>query len=680
MRFRSTSPYLFLAAAACCCLTTRISAQSANSGRNIIVFVADGLRNGSVNSTATPAMISIRNGGVYFANSHSLFPTFTTANGSAIATGHQLGDTGDFSNTIFSGYPVYNTGNFGNLPGTQTPFVENNQILSDLNDHFNGNYLNEVTLMSLARQHGYNTASVGKVGPVAIQDVTQINPVVGQFPTPNTVFIDDATGSAAGIPLSAQIQASLNSASLAATAPTRSNGCAATASCNNGFSGNNTTPGTTSANLTQQQYFADAATKAILPAFAQSSKPFYLLFWSRDPDGTQHNQGDSLNSLTPGINGPSAVSAVSNSDANLAQLVRYVQSNPALANNTDIFLTADHGFSTISKHETDANGGVVNDFASTITYKDATGRQEVNTGFLPVGFLAIDIAHEFGLPLFDPDTVITNNGVRSYVPVDTSIPQATATRLQHSVSGDGLIGGTGSIINTTDAKIIVAANGGSDLIYVPSHDAATVRRLVDFLSRQSYVGGLFVDDTFSSDIPGALPLSSIGLMGNSATPRPAISVNFKTFQLDPANLQSGIEIADSSLQEGQGMHGSLSRSDTFNNIAAIGPDFKAGYTDPSPMSNADIVPTLAKLMNIDLPFNGTLQGRVLWEAIKGSNDTPPVPRSVAVSGTAAAAGVSTVLEYQQINNERYYDRSCLVSSSVIASAASSPCTAGPVNK
>jgi len=28
-----------------------------------------------------------------------------------------------------------------------------------------------------------------------------------------------------------------------------------------------------------------------------------LVFWSRDPDGTQHNQGDSLNQLVPGING-----------------------------------------------------------------------------------------------------------------------------------------------------------------------------------------------------------------------------------------------------------------------------------------------------------------------------------------------------------------------------------------
>ncbi len=637
----------------------RVHAQSSTSPRNIIIFVADGLRNGSVNAQTAPTMLSIRNNGVYFANSHSLFPTFTTANASAIATGHQLGDTGDFSNTIASGFPVYNTGNFGLPPGTQTPFVENNLILSDLNDHFYGNYLNETALMALARLNGYNTASVGKVGPVAIQDVSQISPVQKTLPTPNTVFIDDATGSAAGIPLSVQVQNALTASGVGVIAPGRTNGCAATAQCSNAFSGTNTSPGTTSANLVQQQYFADSVTKAILPVFGQSSKPFYLLFWSRDPDGTQHNQGDSLNSLAPGINGPSSLAAVKNADNNLAQIVAYVQSTPALANNTDIILTADHGFSTISKHEVDATGqNFVSDYASTFTYKTTAGRQEVNTGFLPVGFLALDLAHQFGLPLFDPDTILGSGATRTYAPVDPTIAQATASVLQHPAAGDGLIGGTGAILNTTDARIVVAANGGSDLIYVPSHDAQTVRAIVAFLAQQSYVSGIFVDDSYSGDIPGALPLSSIGLVGSSVTPRPAISVDFKTFYLDPANLQTGIEIADSTLQEGQGMHGSLSRADTFNNIAAIGPDFKSGFVDPSPMSNADLAPTLASLMNINLPFMGNLKGRVMKEALRGTTDLPVVSREKHTSGYSN--GVATVLLYQLLGDERYYDEACLV--------------------
>jgi hypothetical protein len=138
--------------------------------RNVIIFVADGLRHGSVNAQDTPALWSIRTEGVHLENSHSLFPTFTTANASAIATGHGIGDTGDFSNTIWAGFAIYDTGNFGLAPGTPTPFIENDQILADLDDHFHGNYLNEETLLGLACAQGCNTAAIGKVGPVAIQD------------------------------------------------------------------------------------------------------------------------------------------------------------------------------------------------------------------------------------------------------------------------------------------------------------------------------------------------------------------------------------------------------------------------------------------------------------------------------------------------------------------------------
>ncbi|MBV8307344.1 MAG: alkaline phosphatase family protein, partial [Gammaproteobacteria bacterium] len=69
---------------------------------NLVLFVPDGLRSQIVDSQQAPAMAELREKGVNFINSHSVSPTFTTANASAFATGHQLGDTGDFSNTIFT--------------------------------------------------------------------------------------------------------------------------------------------------------------------------------------------------------------------------------------------------------------------------------------------------------------------------------------------------------------------------------------------------------------------------------------------------------------------------------------------------------------------------------------------------------------------------------------------------
>ncbi|WP_335219852.1 alkaline phosphatase family protein [Nostoc sp.] len=93
---------------------------------NVIIFITDGLRPSKVNAQETPNLHEIRQQGVNFVNSHSLFPTFTTANASAIATGHYLGDTGDFSNTINVGFPVKNTSD------SPVPFLENDAVLGEL--------------------------------------------------------------------------------------------------------------------------------------------------------------------------------------------------------------------------------------------------------------------------------------------------------------------------------------------------------------------------------------------------------------------------------------------------------------------------------------------------------------------------------------------------------------------
>jgi len=608
-------------------------AAKATPARNVIIFVADGLRPGSVNSTDAPTITSLRKLGVSFQNSHAIFPTFTTPNAAAIATGHYPGDTGDYSNTIYSGYPV--------LGGTSTPFLENNGILSDVDEHFGGNFLDESTLLATARQLGYNTAAVGKVGPALIQDVTQGNRVNGSVPIPSTVVIDDSTGKAGGLPIDPKIYLRLVQSGVAVTAPDRSNGTStapgSSAALNNGISGSNTTPGTAAANTVQQRYFADATTRAILPSFQESGKPFALVYWSRDPDGTQHNQGDSLNSLTPGINGPTSKAAVRNADDNLKQIYDYLKVNPRLARNTDIFVTSDHGFATISKHEIDAQGGVTHAYASTLTFAG------VNPGFLPPGFVAIDVAHALNLPIFDPDVTASNK--TSYASVDPT--KGVRTR-----NGDALIGGTGTIASP-NPTVVVAANGGSDLIYVPNRDPKVVAEVVDFLSRQDYTSGLFVDDAFGS-IPGSLPLSSINLKGSSKLPTPTIVVNFKTFSTNPADpLNSAVEIADSGLQEGQGMHGTFGRQDTFNNMLAIGPDFRRGLKDTAPVSNADVALTLAKVLGFNLGGTGTLTGRVLTESLVGGKSVKST--RATLTGDPSAAGTATQLNYQKVGNTLYFD-------------------------
>ena len=222
-------------------------AEAAEPAHNVILFVPDGLRAVMVAPETAPTMAALRDQGVDFKNSHSLFPTFTTPNASAMATGHYLGDTGDFSNTIYAGYPVPGAGN------SVTPFLESDPVLGDVDEHFSGDYLDEVTLLEAARKAGLSTATIGKLGPALIMDPTERT---GKF----TIVVDDQTGTDKGIPLSPELVDGLKAAGLAVQTPGRGD---------NGKPGDAKTPGTSSANVTQQAYFADVMTKVVLPMFKE---------------------------------------------------------------------------------------------------------------------------------------------------------------------------------------------------------------------------------------------------------------------------------------------------------------------------------------------------------------------------------------------------------------------------
>ena len=76
--------------------------------------------------------------------------------------------------------------------------------------------------------------------------------------------------------------------------------------------------------------------------------------------------------------------------------------------------------------------------------------------------MAIDLGRALGLPLFDPDA---KNAL-----VD-------AQNEQHPRRSNGVIGG-----DPANPDVIVAGNGGADLIYLPNLDAAALaRRVVDAL-------------------------------------------------------------------------------------------------------------------------------------------------------------------------------------------------------
>src|SRR6266851_5695817 len=562
---------------------------------SVVLFVPDGLRAVSVDPATAPTMAAMRDRGVNFANPHSLFPTFTTPNASAMATGHYLGDTGDFGNTIYTGAPIAAAG------GSVLPYLEDDRVIDEVDDHFAGNYLDEEAILKAARDAGFSTAAIGKLGPVFIFDHTARDGMT-------TIIVDDATGSAKGVPLSPEVTSALAAAGLPGKTPGRGA---------NGDAGSATVPGTKVANVEQQNYFAAVASKIVLPLFKARGKPFVLVFWSRDPDGTQHNQGDSLGTLMPGINGPTSLAGIRNADDDLA-LLQQALAAQGLATTTDILIAADHGFSTISKESATSA-------AARADYPD------VPKGRLPAGFLALDLGAALGLPVWDPDA-----------------KNARVEAGKHPKWGNGLLGASAEM-----PDVVVAANGGSDLIYLPGGDKALAERVIAALLAEDYVSGLFVNDELGR-FPGTLPLSAANLQGQAVTPHPAIAVNFRSFDSGCGEpVRCTVEIADTVLQQGQGMHGSFSRADTMNFMAAMGPDFKAGFVDPAPVSNADIGKTIAHILGLNPPDKGHLVGRVIEEALPGG--VIPAYASEAIASEPSAGGLRTVLEMQLVGDTRYFD-------------------------
>src|SRR5262249_921001 len=152
----------------------------------------------------------------------------------------------------------------------------------------------------------------------------------------------------------------------------------------------------------------------------------------------QHGQRDSIGSTTPGVNGPTSKAAVANASNALARL-RAALKAQGLEETTDIFITADHGFSTVTR---------------------SAGGPD-----LPVGFLAAGLSKALNLKLWPTG--------------EMPVPLEPAK-----------MGGGNAILAANAAKpqVVFASNGGAQLIYLP--DASTSKdlgkRIAAFLTAQDY--------------------------------------------------------------------------------------------------------------------------------------------------------------------------------------------------
>ncbi|WP_431635253.1 alkaline phosphatase family protein [Dyella sp. KULCS107] len=587
----------------------------------IIVFVWDGMRPDAISAQDTPNLLALSQRGVFFTDNHSTYPTFTMANASSFATGAFPGPIGFYGNSFYApGGEGLNAK--GEAADFQNPiYTEDYAVLRDLDRHEDGALLEVPTLLATAHKAGLTTAVIGKSGPAFLQDYKLPN--VGG----DNVLLDENTVlplafarelQDAGYKLPAhtaytydahqlQLREDNDSPTEAGKLVKLKDGVTSDATA-----AGETTPGP--ANAWMMQVYLDE----VLP----KHRPDVSIVWLRNPDTTQHQYG---------VGSPEFHLALQAQDALLGQLQAKLR-ELGMTQDTNLIVVSDHGHSNVAGPAALFPLRAIND--------GRVAGIDREWGFSVSGSVRMaDDLTRAGFHAYDGEGCI-------YAPVMSGI-RADGTPLHPTrYDDDGRVCGKPGPYTTPSYvvpdvlpkdAVVIAPNDGTDYLYVPTHDAALVKRVVRFLQSRAVINTVFVAKRYGA-IPGTLPAEAVHL--ENARRGPDIIISYAWDADAVVQGFPGTEVGTVSTERGQ--HGSFSPRDVHNTLIASGPDFQRAMRDPLPSGNVDVAPTLAALLNLPLP---TAQGRVLHEALTGALARPLSDYAVkpaAIRPAQPATGLKTV--------------------------------------
>src|SRR6266850_4161580 len=254
-------------------------------GEHVVVVVWDGMRPDFVNEQNTPALWKLAHSGVTFRNHHSVFPSATIVNGTAINTGVYPDRSGVLANHDYR----------PEIDAKRSIDVENMRVVRKGDELSGGKYIALPTIAELIRNGGGKTA-IATAKTVGLLFDRHADPRSGQ-----NIFAGD----------SAPPEAITEIVKTLGTFP----------------------PATRPADR-------DAwTTKALTDFLWEKGIPLFSLLWLSEPDDTEHK-------TAPGA--PAAVAAIKSTDHNLARVLAALDQHQA-GSTTDIFVVSDHGFSTIAR-------------------------------------------------------------------------------------------------------------------------------------------------------------------------------------------------------------------------------------------------------------------------------------------------------------------------------------------
>jgi arylsulfatase A-like enzyme len=555
--------------------------------RRVIVFVWDGLRADDLTREIAPNYFALAESGVVFADHHSVYPTFTMLNSASIATGTYPGAHGFYGNVVYAPSARGKNAKGAEIDFSAPAFIEDFGVVEAVRESYGGRLTLVSTMLQAAQAKGLATAAVGKFGAAFIQDYTRGGIILDEDAAMPLGFAKELEAAGYALPRN-----SVNAYEAGALALARDNGDPTAPIPIVRLKDKQTAdPLDRSGALSRRgfAYLTDVFVNYILP----NVKPDLTIFWSKEPDATNHAYG-------PGTY--NSFDATRMNDEILGRIVMKLR-ELGWENSTDIVITQDHNHSTVS-------GDVSHYPLRAITDHDI-GVPDPH-GYAVSGFVrTAELLTRDGLKAYDGAgcrNVPTLSGITvdgsHLFPVKDDPEGAVCGRAQNYTSGSYVVPRP-----IPAGAIVVAANAGSDYLFVPDHSIETVKAAVTSLQSRLQFGAIFVSDRYG-EIAGALPMSLIKAENSGRAPD--IIVSFSYDETTTVAGKSGVSYASSVNRRGD--HGSFSVTDVHISLMARGPHFKRGLRDPLPSANVDIAPTLARILGFNMP---AAQGRVLEEALVG---------------------------------------------------------------
>ena len=282
----SVRAFVFLALTA-----ALLPSAAAAEKRKVVVMVWDGMRPDFVTEEYAPTLWKLRNEGVWFANHHSVYPTATQVNGTAIATGVYPGRSGLLANREYRPAIRENA-------AIDTAVEE---LVRKGDEVMGGKYLQLPTVAERVRAAG-KTAVVAGSKSIALLHDRNAEWTTARRSELATVF------AAAPMPPALRDEAERLLGPLLVKPTDR--------------------------NSERNAY----TTRAVTDLLWRDGVPDYSVIWLSNPDLAQHD-------TAPGA--PDALTAIKNSDDNLATVLEALNAKGE-RESTDVLVVSDHGFSTIT--------------------------------------------------------------------------------------------------------------------------------------------------------------------------------------------------------------------------------------------------------------------------------------------------------------------------------------------